>query len=160
MRFVPMGGDTYFTKFLHWRQDASLFLPKNCWNGLKFLFWVEGLFLRSMAVFADSAHNLFGRKALSFPPLSISHTWLKRVTNFCLMWPFCCDMPGVVYSKFTPSPSCLQAFFKAIVLHASSQHRYHIFLLYLFFKFLIEPNITLLFQKETPHTIDTVFHAN
>ena len=92
------------------------------------------MFSRSMVVFAALAHRPFHRKALNLPQLSIAHTWLKRVVNFLSMQPFCCGMSGAVYSKSTPSSSCLQAFLKAIFSSAFLQHRYCTYRLYLFFK--------------------------
>ena len=132
---ISIGGDTHVAKFLHGRQNASLFLPKNCWNWLKVLLRIKRLFLRSMAVFAALDHWLFWRKALNLPPFSMVCTQLKRVANLHSIWPFYCGKCGAVYSMSTPSPSCLQVFLKATFSPALSQHRYCNCILYLFFRF-------------------------
>ena len=61
------------------------------------------------------------KETIEFTPLSIADTWLKRAANFCLLPPFCCGVPWVVYLKSTLSPSCLQAFLKATFSPGSSQ---------------------------------------
>ena len=108
-----------------------------------FLLGVMKLFLRSIVVLVASAYKLFLRKEVNFLPWSIACTQLKRVVKLCLTLPFCWGLPGMVNSNSIPSPSCLQAFLKAIFLPGLSQHRYCTCIFYLVFKFLTRPIITL-----------------
>ena len=95
-----------------------------------------------MAVFAASDHRQFQGWAFNLPPLSTACNWFKRVVNFLLTWPFCCCIPGAVYSKWTPNSSYLQAFSKVTCSHSLLQHRFFISRLYIFFKFLTKPIMT------------------
>ena len=67
------------------------------------------------------------------------HTWLKRVANFCSTCPFCWGVPGAVYLKLIPGPSCLQALSKAWFSLTLSQWRHCTCELNLVFKLL--PNV-------------------
>ena len=40
-------------------------------------------------------------------------TQLYNVANFCFTQSFCCNVPGAMYSNFTPIPSCLHSLSKA-----------------------------------------------
>ena len=45
----------------------------------------------------------------NIPPFNIATMWLNNVMNFDSMWLFCCAVPVMMYSNFTPIPYCFQS---------------------------------------------------
>ena len=140
MGIVLVCGDAHVIKFLHQRKDASLSLPKNSLNGLKPLLEVRGLFPKRVTVLAPLAQKPLLKKTENFPPLSIAHTQLKRVVNFCSTRPFCWGISGVVYSNLIPIPYLSQDPSKSTFSLALMQYAYQTLILVL--KFLIRLSIT------------------